>query len=68
MGTLEHGVESAHYTNGHMGYQPVFVCFCGFGTAYANGSWSDAGAEFDEHLESARAVDAVDPHVGSSSE
>lgn len=47
---VEHGVESAHYTNGHTSYQPVFVCVCGYGTAYGNGSWEDAGREFDEHL------------------
>lgn len=49
--SIEHGVESAHYTNGHIGYQPVFICVCGFGTSYANGNWKDAGEEFDTHLE-----------------
>jgi len=60
MGTIEHGVESAHYTNGHMGYQPVVVCSCGFGTAYVNGSWEDAGRDFDEHLSAVRAEGATE--------
>lgn len=50
MGVNQHGVESAHYTNGHSGYRPVMVCICGFGTEYGCRSWEEAGYEFDLHL------------------
>lgn len=53
VGEILHGVE-AFYTNGHMGYQPVFRCTCGFGTDYGCGSWEDAGRQFDEHLEAVK--------------
>lgn len=64
MGVPHHGVESAHYSNGTIGYQPVMICICGYHTDYGNGSWERAGADFDQHLVDVRdeitAADAED--------
>lgn len=67
MGVPIHGVESACYTNGHMGYQPVMICICGYGTAYGNGSWEEAGREFDLHLDAVRdEIKAADDEIAAS--
>lgn len=50
----QHDVQSAHYSNGPWGCQPVFLCLCGWESTPANGSWETAGEEFDDHLREAR--------------
>lgn len=47
---VEHGVESAHYSNGPLGFRPQLLCVCGFATSGGCENWEEAGSEFDHHL------------------
>jgi hypothetical protein len=46
----EHGPEQAAYMlTGPGPYQPTIICACG--EAFSGGTWEEAGAEFDIHME-----------------
>jgi hypothetical protein len=45
---VEHGIQSAYYSNGPTGYEPAMECICG--EAFKEFNWEETGAMFDAHL------------------